>query len=231
MQRGLFVLVCGLWLMAACSEAVRVGATRQALTGAPGASSVFDLTLPVLPPPSAATPLYLEVWARVRGSANGSLEREMSLHAGDRIGLQARTSCNAHVLLLFCDQNAMLSVFPVEGALAFRADQRVPLPAAGIDIRLGAEVGRESLYVVASRAPLAQADPRLHAALSSERVNTARSCGPALEALLGGALPTPPNGVRAALRGVDVSDAYRSVARAFAAEAGVVVVGFPFGHR
>jgi hypothetical protein len=221
MLRALFILLCWPLLACACSEAVRVGVAREALTGAPGASSLSELPL------SAAAPLYLEVWARVHGSASGPLERDMPLYAGDRIGLSARTSSNAQVLLLYCDHNAMLSVYPSGGALSFEADQRVQLPAAGMDIQLGPDAGPESLYVLASRRPLAQADPRLDAALLGA-ATAAASCGPALETLLGGAALARPG--RATLRGVDVSDSYRSVARAFAAEDGVVILGFAFEH-
>ena len=227
MLRPLIRMLFGSVLVCACGEAVRVGAAREALTGVPGASGISEL------PRSTAAPLYLEVWARVHGSTSGPLERDMPLHAGDRIGLTARTSSHAEVLLLYCDHDGMLSVFPSAGALMFQADQRVQLPAAGMDIQLGPDAGPESLYVLASRAPLLQADPLLHAALSGDAPALAPSCGPALEALLDGPMPSPPapaRSARAALRGIDVSDPYRSVARAFAAEDGVVILGFPFEH-
>jgi len=210
---------CG--LIAGCGPAVPVAGASRALTAAFSQSE---------PSPRAAPPLYLEVWARVHGSAIGPLERDMPLRTGDRIGLSARTSSAAHVLLMHCDRRAVLSVYPAQGALPFQADRRVQLPAAGMDLQLGSDAGRELLYVLASRAPLREADPQLYAAVM-QASDAAPACGPAFETLLSGAtVRSKRRAALAAVRGVDVSDALRGVSRAFAEEDGVVVLGFAFEH-
>ena len=202
-----------LWLLMAaiaCAQPVQVGGLSQALM-----------------PPTAAlhAPLYLEVWLRAHGSVVGPLLPGMRLREGDRLGVSARTSCSANVLLLYCDRDHVLSVFPERGALAFEPDRRVQLPAAGMDLPVGADAGSERLYVLASRAPLAQADPALAAALGAQ---APPACDAGFEALLRGGAEQPRR--LAAVRGIDVSDAYHGVARAFAAEDGVVVLSFEIEH-
>jgi len=231
MVRAIHVVV---WLLAAapaCTQAVRVGGLREALVMQraapevePGASDPSEPTS--FPPGSAsAAPLYLEVWARAHGSVMAPLEPGMRLRAGDRIGVTARTSCAAQVLLLHCDRDAQLSVFPAQGTLALPAARRVQLPAAGMELPVGSTEGQEHLYVLASRAPLAEADPGLSAALAAD---PPPACGPDLERLLRGGEQTAPTRTRAALRGIDVSNAHYGVARAFAEDDGVVVLGFAF---
>jgi hypothetical protein len=107
----------------------------------------------------------------------------------------------------------------------------VSLPAAGMDIHLAGAPGRETLYVVASRRPLAQSDPHLYATLARAAASENDPiCSAQFEALCAGDNPTRLQRVHATLRGVEVSNAYDSVARAFAQADGVVVLRFAFQH-
>jgi hypothetical protein len=178
-------------------------------------------------------PLYLEVLATLRGTARGPFVPDVRLHPGAQISLQARTSAAARVYMLHCDAQAALSIFPDAGGIDFRADQWVPLPAAGMPLRLGAQHGNETVYVVATRDALDRADSRLSQWLLEAR-DGAR-CGAALDALLAGheAASAPPTAATPpakklpfAVRGVDVSKS--AVARAFAERDGVVVLRFAY---
>jgi len=199
------------------------------------------------PRPAPRTPLYLEVWPTVHGTAAGPLFPHMGLHSGDRIGLQARTSRAAHVYLIHCDGSDLLSVFPAAGPIQFPADERVALPAVGQDLRLTDAPGAEALYIVASQEPLDRSDPRLEAALARARESDGlHGCGSKLEALLIGSSEharraharrsIAPERERereqkqGALRGIEGSQAYPSVARAFSEEDGVIVLRFRYRH-
>lgn len=201
---GCVVLEC----LIGCGSA-RVSSTREISRSA----QALMLAASAAAPP----PLYLEVWATVHGTSAGAFHSDIVLHSGDRIALQARTSIAANVVLLHCDPQQVLSVFPESGALQFLADRRISLPASGMDIRLNGSPGRETLYIVASRRPLIQADPGLHAALApgDQRACRDMSARPAK---------------RSAVRGIEVSRAQDSVARAFAGDDGVIVLRFPFQH-
>ncbi|HEY2735055.1 MAG TPA: hypothetical protein VGI70_13760 [Polyangiales bacterium] len=185
-----------------------------------------------------AAPLYLEVWGVVHGSAVGPLLPGMTLHSGDRIGLQARTSSVANVYVIHCDSSEAISVFPASGPIAFPADRRVDLPAVGKDLRLTTAPGDEILYVVASKRPLDESDPALQALLSrSKSGDDDRLCGGTFEASLAGRdAPrhahdrTGRGQPLAALRGIASPEAYPSGARAFANDDGVIVLRFPYRH-
>lgn len=181
--------------------------------------------------PRRKPPLYLEVQASLRGATRAPFVPDVTLHPGAQISLLARTSSAAHVYMLHCDAHAALSVFPDAGGIHFRADQWVPLPAAGMPIKLGAQAGAETVYVLATLEPLQRADARLEHWLS-ERVRepqTAR-CDEELESLLRGppltAASSPARKLPYALRGVDISQG--QAARAFGLSDGVVVLRFPY---
>lgn len=232
LMRWLLAVISLLTPAAGCTEAVRVGGLRQALvaqSASPDAADDVSLSGSdtSAPPRSAsAAPLYLEVWARAHGSVMAPLEPGMRLHAGDRVGVTARTSCEAQVQLLHCDRDGQLSVFPAQGAIALPPARRVQLPAAGMELPVGPNDGQERLYVLASRTPLAEADPSLSAALGAD---PPPACDPELERLLRGKTPAGQH-PHVTLRGVDVSNAYYGVARGFAEDDGVVVLGFVFEH-
>lgn len=179
-------------------------------------------------------PLYLEAQASLRGRTRGPFVPDITLHPGAQIALRARTSIAAHVYMLHCAADSVLSVFPDAGGIGFRADQWVPLPAADMPIRLGDQVGTETVYVVATRDLLAYADARLERWLT-ERVRepqTAR-CDAELESMLAGppltaATTAPVRKQPYALRGVDTSQANGLVARGFAANDGIVVLRFSY---
>jgi hypothetical protein len=190
---------------------------------------------------SHASPLYLDVWVTAHGTAVGPLLPNMVLHSGDRIGLQARTSSAANVYVIHCDGSRALSVYPASGPISFPAEQRVDLPAVGKDLRLTSSPGDEILYVVASRQRLDESDTWLKEFLSAKHASgAAQVCGGEFEKLLAGpSAPrqqprarlelarTPP---RHALRGVVTRDIYSTMARAFAADDGVIILRFPFRH-
>jgi hypothetical protein len=179
-------------------------------------------------------PLYLEVSARLRDT-RAPFVSDIQLHPGAQIELQARTSVAAHVYMLHCSADAALSVFPDAGGINFRADQWVPLPAAGMNITLADKSGSESVYVIAARDALEVSDLRLGRWLteSVSRPQGAR-CGAELEAALAGRerwVPRRAAGWKTrklpfALRGVDTSTG--SVARAFAEQDGVVILQFSY---
>jgi hypothetical protein len=236
MDRVRVLTVAVLTCLQACA-----GATAGAAQGE------FDMTPPRgsgVPAPNATAvptpPLYLEVWATLGGSAAGLFYPDVALHSGDTIGLHARTSTAAHVYVMHCGGSARLSVFPASGSIDLRADQVVSLPATGMDIRLTGAPGNETLYVMASRQPLNRSDPALQAALSRTSAQPDEPiCGAELEALLGARNRPGPGQVRehtpraqqrAALRGIEMSDGSFSVARALAADDGVIVLRFPFRH-
>jgi hypothetical protein len=192
-----------------------------------------------------STPLGLEVWATVATVDReyfGPLHPDMVLHAGDRIGVRARTTSVADVYLLHCDGRDALSIYPAGGAVRFSADQRVDLPVVGKDLRIRGFPGHETLYVVASKRPLERADPALQAVLSQAHDTAASddlqhpqaSCGRQFEILLASARWSSrlSDSVRRrfTLRGVDTSDAFDAVARAFADDDGVVVLRFAYQH-
>jgi hypothetical protein len=179
----------------------------------------------------SGAPLYLEVWARTHGSVAGPLFPEMALRSGDRIGVGARTSCGADVYLLHCDRLEVLSVYPETGPVHFDADRRVTLPAPGMDLQLSNEPGHETLYIVASKHPLAQADPALQAALALKPSTPGHpGCGPALERVLRGSADPKPEPSSVAVRGVELSSAGSSVRRVLARDDGIVVLRFPYRH-
>lgn len=155
---------------------------------------------------------------------------DVQLHPGAKIELKARTSIAAHVYMLHCAADASLSVFPDAGGINFRADQWVPLPAAGMSVELGDKSGTETVYVIATRDNIERSDAHLGRWLTDSvtRPEGAR-CGQELEAALSGQQHfvqrtaagrsrRPPF----ALRGVDTSTG--SVARAFAEQDGVVIL-------
>ncbi|HET8937779.1 MAG TPA: hypothetical protein VFN67_30250 [Polyangiales bacterium] len=175
-------------------------------------------------------PLYLEVQASLRGKTRGPFVPDITLHPGAQIALRARTSIAAHVYMLHCDASSQLSVFPDAGGIGFRADQWVSLPAAGMPIQLGAETGTETVFVMATREPLAHADARLERWLTDHlrEPQTAR-CDAELESALAGppltaATTSPARKLPYALRGVDTSPANGQVARAFAQSDGIVIL-------
>jgi hypothetical protein len=179
-------------------------------------------------------PLYLEVSARLRDT-RAPFVSDIQLHPGAKIELQARTSIASHVYMLHCSADAALSVFPDAGGINFRADQWVPLPAAGMSIELGDKSGTETVYVIAARDALELSDVGLGRWLTDSvaRPGAAR-CGQDLEAALSGrehwvqrrAAGWPTRRQPFALRGVDTSTG--SVARAFAEQDGVVILQFSY---
>jgi hypothetical protein len=185
-------------------------------------------------PQTRKPPLYLEVQASLRGQARGPFVPDITLHPGAQISMRARTSIAAHVYMLHCDASSALSVFPDAGGIGFRADQWVSLPAAGMPIRLGAQAGIETAYVVATREPLAISDTRLERWLTDRmrEPQTAR-CDAELESLLAGPPLTaagiaPARKLPYALRGVDTSQPHGQVARGFAANDGIVILRFSY---
>jgi len=244
MTRGLGSMLCA-W---ACLHCAGTGLVPSE----PGSSLVLQSWPAVAhgspaPTPAAPAPLGLEVWATVHGTYVGPLHPEMVLHSGDRIGVRARTSSVADVYLLHCDARDALSIYPSAGAVRFTADQRVELPAIGKDLRLAGAPGHETLYVVASKRPLEHADPELEAALSNAHASPhpndlaaagARetpdpACGRQLETLLASSWADRSGEStrrRFAVRGVDTSDAFDAVARAFADGDDVVVLRFAYRH-
>ena len=185
-------------------------------------------------------PLYLEVQAHVRGALRGPFVPDMTLAPRAQFVLQARTSSAARVYMLHCDAHGAPSVFPDAGGIDFRADQWVSLPAADMPIRAGREPGHETVYVIATRERLADSDAPLARWLTQtlQQPGAAR-CDAQLSALLAGegvpqrgstqptAANPPTRKLPYALRGVDVSSARGSAARAFA-EDGVVVLRFGY---
>jgi hypothetical protein len=221
--------LCALFLCSVLSPGQRTAAEspESARTeAASAAQSHRDKAVPA--------PLYLEVSARLHDT-RAPFVSDIPLHPGAQIELQARTSVAAHVYMLHCSADAALSVFPDAGGINFRADQWVPLPAAGMNITLGDKSGTETVYVIAARAALDVSDLRLGSWLteSVSHPGVAR-CGAELEAALAGRekwVPRRAAGWKTrklpfALRGVDTSTG--SVARAFAGEDGVVILQFSY---
>ncbi|MET0384740.1 MAG: hypothetical protein ABW321_02215, partial [Polyangiales bacterium] len=197
--------------------------------------AVEAMVAPLLAPESV--PLYLDVWMTVHGTAFGPLLPQMSLHSGDRIGVQARTSSAAGVYLVHCDGQQKLSVYPSRGPRYFRADERVELPEEGFVVRLDGAGGREFFYVIASKRPLQHSDRALHTALFGDETSTAApSCGGNFRTLLAGPQPRrwrrpgAPVQQRAALRGLPAPPAPPAMARGMAMDDGIVVLQFPFEH-
>jgi hypothetical protein len=183
---------------------------------------------------SPQPPLYLEVSARLHDT-RAPFVSDIQLHPGAKIELLARTSLAAHVYMLHCSADAVLSVFPDAGGINFRADQWVPLPAAGMSIELGDKSGTETVYVIAARDKLELSDARLGRWLTDAvtRPQGAR-CGQELETALSGrerwvqrsAAGWPTRRQPFALRGVDTSTG--SVARAFAEQDDLVILQFSY---
>lgn len=186
-------------------------------------------------------PLYLEVQANVRGTLRAPFVPDMTLAQRAQILLRARTSSTAHVYMLHCDAHAALSIFPDAGGIDFRADQWVSLPAAGMPIRAGDVPGHETVYVIATRAPLAHSDAPLERWLSDtlQQPEAARCDGRLASLLAGAAAPgldtpqptaahPPARKLPFALRGVDITNPKSSIARAFAERDGVVILRFTY---
>jgi hypothetical protein len=186
-------------------------------------------------------PLYLDVWATVHGSTLGSLHPGRALRSGDRIRLEARTSLDADVYLVHCDDAGTASVYPETGAIRVRSDQRVSLPAAGIDLRLDNAPGHETFYVVATNRALDAVDPSLHELFAQARSEEGAGCGPELDEILSGSTRAPRLArardgterveARFALRGIELSDLYYTQARALADDDGIVVLRFAVVHQ
>jgi hypothetical protein len=209
--------------------------SMQFLVGQPTAANSQPASSSASQAPQVCKPpLYLEAQASLRGKVRGPFVPDITLHPGAQIALRARTSIAAHVYMLHCAADSVLSVFPDAGGIEFRADQWVPLPAAGMPIRLGSQAGTETVYVVATREPLASADARLERWLTQRLRDpqTAR-CDAELESVLAGPPLTAATTAHArkqlyALRGVDTSQPDGQVARGFASNDGVVVLRFSY---
>jgi hypothetical protein len=214
----LFVVV----LLSACATAAAPGGVAL-----PAAAERIELA----PSAQRVPALYLDVWVAVHGTSIGPLYPDMTLHSGDRIGLQARTSSAAEVYVIHCDGAQTLSLI---GPVNFLADQRVPLPAAGIDLRLQGLPGDEAVYVIASRRPLGDAAPRMAAMLAGAAAapELAR-CGAALDQELADSPATPARALRLgrrSLRGAELSHDDLAAVHACSEDDGVVVLRFGFRH-
>lgn len=132
-------------------------------------------------------PLTVELWTRVSGSQAGPLLKDTSLDSNDRIYLSARASTKAHVYLVYCNDRRELVRYPKTGSLVIDEGQRASVPESGNALLLDKNPGREALYVIASRHPLAEVDPHLDAAIASARPDDAATdCGRNFEAIAAG---------------------------------------------
>jgi hypothetical protein len=131
-----------------------------------------------------------------------------------------------------------------DGVSGAEGQKRRALLAEGKQFRLDDSAGNETIYVVASKESLNQADPALDEALARDRSgNSKPDCGPSLEGSLAGAkverakpapapriakltTPVPWN-----VRGLKVVDGDDEAVKASAGSDGIVVLRFRFQHR
>jgi hypothetical protein len=160
--------------MVSCAGAFREGAAR--------------------PPDNKEGALKLELWATIEGAHQRPLISGETLVSGDRVELSALASGDAHLYLFFCDANRQLTRLPRESSFALRARQREPHIPPDTMLRIDHSVGKEALYVLASRHALEQADPRLKAALDAARPDEPKhDCGEEFErAMAGLSVASPP---------------------------------------
>ncbi|HWO20053.1 MAG TPA: DUF4384 domain-containing protein [Kofleriaceae bacterium] len=105
-----------------------------------------------------------------------------TLKAGDRIRVHVQTSVDAYLYLVYCSKQGV-TLYPAEGVIRALAGVVTALPTGSVELEVDNEPGTEILYVVASTAELAAADPKLAAALTARmRARTAQDCGPSLDA-------------------------------------------------
>lgn len=112
---------------------------------------------------------------------------------GDRLQLSVRASQDAYLYLAFCSQHAGdprhpgLSVFPDTGGIRMVANQAVTVPAGTGEIILDDKPGRETLYLILSRAELARADAGLAGVIAAARQGRETvDCGAQLSSAMAG---------------------------------------------
>jgi hypothetical protein len=176
-QRTIAAALATLASVASCAS--RGQQRREAALSAPRGMAIEE------------APLTVELWTRVSGSQAGPLLKDASLDSNDRIYLSARASTKAHVYLVYCNDRRELVRYPKTGSLVIDEGQRASVPESGNALRLDKNPGREALYVIASRHPLAEADPQLDAAIASARPDDAATdCGGNFEAIAAGSAPS-----------------------------------------
>ncbi len=200
-------------------------------------------------------PLKLELWATTRGTRTGPLADGVTLASGDRIEISARTASDAHVSVFFCDSNRQLTRHPKPGPLPTLAGQERAILSPDVPLTLDQNVGKEAVYVVASREPLAPDDPKLDAALAGARPgDTTLDCGEQLERAISApkaAVAAPPKGkpppkpsppkrpppsvpkpqAAELVRGAYVENRSSGGVLATSNEDGIVVLRYGFEHR
>ena len=126
-----------------------------------------------------SAPFILQIGLRIHGSKEGPLSDGDTVSSGDRIQVFAQTAEDAHMYLAFCAEDRSLVVFPSHGSISTPAGTTTVAPGKGASLIVDDHLGRETLYVILSRADLAATDPRLadaiHAAQPGE---AAADCSP-----------------------------------------------------
>jgi hypothetical protein len=170
---------------------------KPATSGAPSDASSTPRSNPS-PGAAPEASLVIEAKLRARRIQNGrsitfddvrSGDRVMD---GDRLQLSVRASQDAYLYLAFCSQHAGdprhpgLSVFPEIGGIRMVANEAVTVPAR-TEIILDDKAGRETLYLILSRAELARADSGLAGVIAAARQGRETvDCGAPLPSALAG---------------------------------------------
>ena len=116
-----------------------------------------------------------------------------SVMDGDELRLSVRTSTDAYLYLAFCSPQTApsqyhgLSVFPEKSGIRLIANQTVIVPSKKKGITLDNKPGRETLYLIASRAELSYSDSGLADVIAAARQGKDTvDCGAPLRSAMAG---------------------------------------------
>jgi len=134
-----------------------------------------------LKPPTPPHSFQLTVDGDIfRGADSFGFVSAQSLESGDKFRLKIRSTQRVQVYVAYCDANQTLQTYPASGAIHAEPGSELYLPESGSFV-VDKNLGRETLYVVASTSPLETTDPALAHQLSAKAGQGGQACAPALE--------------------------------------------------
>src|SRR6185503_1645192 len=139
---------------------------------------------PTSAPSPGGSDLTLDVTPSVSGSRGATLRSGDKVASGDGIRVAVKPSLDVRVYVAYCDRNRQLAIFPKDSGIDAKAGVITYVPASDASIILDEQVGREVLYVIASRRSLDVADPELAAAISRAKPDASVECGESLDRVL-----------------------------------------------
>lgn len=181
-----------LWVSTACGGSLPPPDVTPGQAGAASSDASDERGMDGRPSPSDTsstsssgaapdTSFVIEARLRARRIQNGRSITFDDVHSGDsvidgdRLQLSVRASKDAYLYLAFCSQHVKdpryhgLTVFPENGGIRMVADKTVMVPARTAEIILDDKPGKETLYLILSRAELAYTDSGLADVIAAAR--------------------------------------------------------------